>query len=94
MPTVSHNHGQNAGYFLRTLRIVLLSLGYSEPLLFVGVSMQLHGSSYLWRVCVIIYKRPMTNHIRRIRHMVKATTSRWMFEGGMREATREALALL
>jgi hypothetical protein len=26
--------------------------------------------------------------------MVKATTSRWTFEGGMREAMREALALL
>jgi hypothetical protein len=36
----------------------------------------------------------MTNHIRRICHVVKATTPRWIFEGGMREATREALALL
>jgi hypothetical protein len=29
-----------------------------------------------------------------MRHMVEATTLRWIFEGGMREATREALALL
>jgi hypothetical protein len=36
----------------------------------------------------------MTDHIRRIRHVVEATTLRWTFEGGMREATREALALL
>jgi hypothetical protein len=43
---------------------------------------------------VIIYERPMTDHIHRIRHVVEATTLRWTFEGGMREATREALALL
>jgi hypothetical protein len=36
----------------------------------------------------------MTDYIRRIHHMVKATTPRWTFEGGMREAAREALALL
>jgi hypothetical protein len=36
----------------------------------------------------------MTDHICRIRHMVKVTTSWWTFEGGMREAAREALALL
>jgi hypothetical protein len=46
----------------------------------------LHGNSYLWCVCVIIYERQMTDHIRRICHMVEATTSRWMFMGGMREA--------
>jgi hypothetical protein len=36
----------------------------------------------------------MTDHIRRIRHVVEATTPRWTFKGGMREAAREALALL
>jgi hypothetical protein len=36
----------------------------------------------------------MTDHIHRIYHVVEATTPRWTFEGGMREATREALALL
>jgi hypothetical protein len=36
----------------------------------------------------------MTNHICRIRHVVEATTPRWIFEGGMREAAQEALALL
>jgi hypothetical protein len=36
----------------------------------------------------------MTDHIHRIRHLAEATTSRWMSKGGMREATREALALL
>jgi hypothetical protein len=66
---------------------VLLALVYSEPPLFIGVLRQLHRKSYLWRVCVIIYKRPMTDHIHRIYHMVEATTPRWTFEGGMREAT-------
>jgi hypothetical protein len=36
----------------------------------------------------------MSDHIRRIRHVVEATTPRWTFEGGMREAAREALSLL
>jgi hypothetical protein len=43
---------------------------------------------------VIIYERLMTDHIRRIRHVVEATTLRWTFEGGMREVAREDLALL
>jgi hypothetical protein len=73
---------------------VLLALAYSEPPLFIGVLRLLHGKSYLWRVRVIIYERPTTDHIHRICHVVEATTSRWTFEGGMREAAREALALL
>jgi hypothetical protein len=42
----------------------------------------------------MIYERPTTDHIRRIHHVVEATTPRWMFEGGMSETAREALALL
>jgi hypothetical protein len=94
VPTESHSDGQNVGYFLRILQTVLLALGYSEPPLFIGVPRLLCGNSYLWRVRVIIYDRPMTDRIRRIRHMVEATTSRWTFKGGMREAAQEALALL
>jgi hypothetical protein len=60
--------------------------GYSEPPLFIGVLRLLHGNSYLWRVRVIIYERPMTDHIHRIRHVVEATALIWTFEGGMREA--------
>jgi hypothetical protein len=45
-------------------------------------------------VWVIIYERPMTYRILHIHHVVEATTPRWTFEGGMREAAREALALL
>jgi hypothetical protein len=82
----SHNDGQNAGYFPRTLRTMLLALGYSEPPLFIGVLTLIHGNSYLWCVCVIIYERPMTDHIHRICHVVEATTPRWIFKGGMREA--------
>jgi hypothetical protein len=94
VPMESHNDGQNAGYFLRTLRTVLLALGYSEPPLFIGVPRLLRENSYLWRVRVIIYERPTTDHIRRIHHVVEATTPRRTFEGGMREVAREALALL
>jgi hypothetical protein len=94
VPTESHSDGENAEYFLRTLRILLLALGYSEPLLFISVLRLLHGNSYLWHVHVIIYERPTTDHIRCIHHVVEATTPRWTFEGGMREAAREALTLL
>jgi hypothetical protein len=73
---------------------VLLALGYSEPPLFVGVPRLLRGNSYLWHVRVIIYERPMTDHIRCIRRVVEATTLKWTFEGGMREVAREALVLL
>jgi hypothetical protein len=73
---------------------VLLALGYSEPPLFIGVLRLLHENSYLWHARVIIYERPTTDRIHRIRRVVEATTLRWTFEGGMREAAREALALL
>jgi hypothetical protein len=94
VPTESHSDGQNVGYFPRTLQTMLLPLGYSEPPLFIGVPRLLCGNLYLWHLRVIIYERPMTDHICCIRHVVKATTPRWTFEGGMREAAREALALL
>jgi hypothetical protein len=90
----SHSDGQNAGYFSRTLRTVLLALGYSEPPLLISVLRLLHGNSYIWCVQVIIYERPTTDRIRRIRHVVETTTPRWTFEGSMREAGREALVLL
>jgi hypothetical protein len=94
VPTEFHSDGQCTGYFPRTLRTMLLALGYSEPPLLVGVPRLLHGNSYLWCVPVIIYERPTTDHIRHIRHVVEATTPRWTFEGGMREVAQEALALL
>jgi hypothetical protein len=94
VPTESHSDGQNDGYFLRTLGTVLLALGYSKPPIFIGVPRLHRGNSYLWHVWVIIYERPMTDHISCICRVVEATTSRWTFEGGMREAAREALVLL
>jgi hypothetical protein len=86
VPMESHSDGQNAGYFPRTLRTVLLALGSSEPLLFIRTLRLLHGNSYLWHVHVVIYERPTTDRIWHIRHVVMAPTARWTFEGGMREA--------
>jgi hypothetical protein len=90
----SHNDGQNVGYFLRTLRTVILALGSSEPPLFIGTSRLLRQNSYLWCVCVVIYEGPMIDHICCIRQVLEVPTKRWMFEAGMREAAREALAIL
>jgi hypothetical protein len=92
--TESHSDGQDAGYFSRTLQTVLLALGSSEPPLFIGTLRLLRGNSYLWRVRVVIYERPTTDHIRCIRQVVEAPAPRWTFEAGMREAAREELAVL
>jgi hypothetical protein len=73
---------------------VLLALGSSKPLLFIETPRLLHGNSYLWRACVVIYERPTTDRIHRIRHVVEAPAPRWTFEAGMIEAAREALAIL
>jgi hypothetical protein len=86
VPKESHNDGQNASYFPRTLRTVLLALGSSENLQFIRTLRLLHGNSYLWRVRVLIYERPTTNRIRRIRQVVEAPALRWTFDAGMREA--------
>jgi hypothetical protein len=94
VPMESHSDGQNADYFLRTLRTVLLALGYSEPPLFIKTPRLLCGNSYLWHVRVVIYERPTIDHIRCIRQVVEAPASRWTFEAGMREAAHEALAIL
>jgi hypothetical protein len=94
MPMESHSDGQEAGYFPRTLRTVLLALGSSKPPLFIGVPRLLHGNSYLWHVRLVIYERPTTIHVWHIRQVVEAPAPRWTFEAGMREAAREALAVL
>jgi hypothetical protein len=94
VPTESHNDGQEAGYFLSTLRTVLLALGSSEPPLFIGIPKLLRGNSYLWHVRVVIYERSTTDCIRRICQVVEAPAPRWTFEAGMREATCEVLVVL
>jgi hypothetical protein len=94
VPTESHSDGQEAGYFLRTLQTVLLALGSSEPPLFIGIPRLLRGNSYLWHMCVVIYERSTTDRIWCIRQVVEAPALRWTFKAGMREASREALAVL
>jgi hypothetical protein len=88
VPTESHSDGQDVGYFPRTLRTVLLALGSSEPSLFIGAPRLLRGNSYHWCVRVLIYERPTTDRICRIRQVVEAPTLRWMFEADKREAAR------
>jgi hypothetical protein len=94
VPTESHSDSLDAGYFPRTLRTVLLALGSSKAPLFIGTPRLLRGNSYLWRVRVVLYERPTTDHIQRIRQVVEAPAPRWTFEAGMREAAHEALAVL
>jgi hypothetical protein len=84
VPTESHSDGQLAGYFLRTLRTLLSSLGYGEPPLFIGTPRILRGNTYLWHIRVVIYERSTTD---RICQVVKASALSWTFEGGMRDAT-------
>jgi hypothetical protein len=94
MPMESHSDGQHAGYFQRTLRALLLALGYSELPFFIRTLRLLRGNSYLWHVHVIIYERSIFDHISCIHQVVEASTPRWAFKAGMREAAREALAIL
>jgi hypothetical protein len=94
MPMESHSDDQNAGYFLRTLRIVLLALGSSEPPLFIRTPRLLRENSNLWHVRVVNYEWPMTDRICRICQVVEAPAPWWTSEAGMREATYEALAVL
>jgi hypothetical protein len=94
VPTESHSDGQDAGYYPRTLRTMLLTLGSSKPSLFIGTPRLLCGNLYLCHVCVVMYERPTTDPIRRICQVVNAPAPRWTFEAGMREATQEALAVL
>jgi hypothetical protein len=75
-PTESHSDGQNIGYLTRTLRTMLIALGSSETLLFIGTLRLLRENSYLWRIRVVIYERPTTDRIRRIRQVVEAPTPR------------------
>jgi 5-methylcytosine-specific restriction endonuclease McrA len=94
VPMESHSNGQNAIYFPRTLRTMLLALGSSESPLFIRTPRLQHRNSYLCSVCVVIYERPTTDHIHRIHQVVEAPAPRWMFEAGMREAAHEALVVL
>jgi hypothetical protein len=73
---------------------MLLALGSSEPPAFIGTLRLLCGNLYLCHVRVVIYERPTTDRIRRIRQVVEAPAPRWTFEASMREAAREALAIL
>jgi hypothetical protein len=73
---------------------MIVALGSSEPSLFIRSPGLLRGKSYLWCVRVVIYERPTTDRIHRIRHVVEAPAPRWTFEAGMREAACEALAIL
>jgi hypothetical protein len=70
----------------RTMWIMLLALGSSEPTLFIGIPRLLREDSYLWHVRVVIYKRATTDRIHHICQVVEAPTPRWMFEVDMREA--------
>jgi hypothetical protein len=73
----------------------IIDLGHTyDEYLVLLVKLGMTGNTYLWHVLVIIYERPTTDHICRTHQVVEASTPRLMFEGGMREATREALAFL
>jgi hypothetical protein len=94
VPTESHNNGQRASYFLRTLQTLLLSLGYGEPPLFIWTLRFLRGNTYLGHVWVVIYEKSMTECVCYICQVIEAAAPWWMFEGGMWDAVWEALVVL
>jgi hypothetical protein len=94
MPTESHGDCQLAGYFPRTLRTLLRSLGYGEPPLFIETARLLRGNTNLWHVRVVIYEKSMTDHVRHIHQVIEVIASRSTFEGGILDTAREGLAIL
>jgi hypothetical protein len=73
---------------------MLLVLGSSELPLFIRTLRLLRENMNFWRVHAVIYERPMTDRIHRIRQVVEAPAPRWMFLASMREAAHEALVIL
>jgi hypothetical protein len=64
VPTESHSNGKNVGYFSRTLWTVPVTLGYSEPLLFIRTPRLPHGNSCLWHVSYPVFiPKPSTHHM-------------------------------
>jgi hypothetical protein len=94
MPTETHNDGQLTGYFPSSLWLLLQSLGYGKPSLFIRTLRLLRRNTYLWHVQVVLYQTLTTDRICRIRQVIEAAAPRWTFEGGIRDAARQALAAL
>jgi hypothetical protein len=86
VPTESHSNRQRAGYLPRTVWTLLLALGYGEPPLFIRTLRLLHGKLYLWHLRVVTYEKSKVDRIRRICQVIEASTPRWTFERGMRDA--------
>jgi hypothetical protein len=82
MPIESHSDGQRASYFPRTLRTVLLALGYSEPHFF-SVSRGYFVGTHTFGMCMW----SSTRGLRPIIFVASVTWSRLPHQGGrLREA--------
>jgi hypothetical protein len=76
VPTESHSDGQRVGYFLSTLRALLLPLSYGEPQLFVRTPRLHRGNTYLWHVRVVINEKSTIDRVRRTRQVIEAAAPR------------------
>jgi hypothetical protein len=74
--------------------MLLRSLVYGDPPLYIRTPRLLRGNTYLWHMRVVIYEKYTTDCIRHIRQVIEVVTLRWTFEGGIRDAAREALVAL
>jgi hypothetical protein len=74
--------------------MLLQSLGYGKPLLFIGTPRLQQGTTYLWDVQVVLYERSTTDRIHCIRNVIEADAQRWTFEGVICDAACQTLAAL
>ena len=90
----AHSSGLHAGYFPKTLWYLLQGLGYHDAPLYIGTRTPLRGRGYMWRVHVILYEKATDDGMRRTRRIHYATAPRATFDAGIRDAARQALAVL
>ena len=88
---MSHGDGH---YFPDTLWRVQQGLGYHHRPEYVGIRTPVADGSYRWSVSVRMFERITTDGLRRVRRIHQATAPRSTFEEGMKDAARQALAVL
>jgi hypothetical protein len=75
-PQEAHCDGKNAVHFPRTLKWMHSVFGYHDAPLYFGKQTLLRSRGYMWKVHVVLYEKPTTDGICRIRHIHHASVPR------------------
>jgi hypothetical protein len=93
-PQESYSDGRHAGYFMRVVRTLLRSPGYYEAPLYIVTPTLPCSSTYVWNVCVVLYKKATTDHICRTHQVHEVADPRATLRAGIRDAARGGLTVL